>query len=87
MKSKPYILTKSQKPTLLPADYQNFNETIEKYIRFVQSANSFISVQNYISKYTFIKKKIILNLHNAHNYKLNKYLFLIYLDSIYFRSD
>lgn len=48
MKSQPYILTKSQKPTLLPADYQNFNETIEKYIRFVQSANSFISVQNYI---------------------------------------
>lgn len=39
----PYIL--SPKPTLLPKDYQNFNETIEKYIRFVQAGNSFISVR------------------------------------------
>lgn len=42
--NKPYILSKVPKPTLLPRDYQNFDERIEKYIRFVQTANSFVSV-------------------------------------------
>ena len=41
---KPYILTKTPKQTLLPRDYKNFDEKIEKYIRFVQTANSFVSV-------------------------------------------
>ena len=45
--NRPYILTKTPKPTLLPRDYQNFDERIEKYIRFVQTANSFVSVFNF----------------------------------------
>lgn len=45
---KPYILSKVPKPTLLPRDYQNFDEKIEKYIRFVQTANSFVSVNFFL---------------------------------------
>jgi hypothetical protein len=42
--NKPFILTKSNKTTLLPRDYQNFNESVESYIRFVQGANTFVTV-------------------------------------------
>lgn len=46
--NKPFILTKSNKTTLLPRDYQNFNESAESYIRFVQGANTFVTVMNTI---------------------------------------
>lgn len=54
-KNKPFILTKSNKITLLPRDYQNFNESAESYIRFVQGANTFVTVNNQIKQFDFIK--------------------------------
>ena len=44
-KNKPFIITKKIKnPTLLPREYENFDGKIESQIRFIQTANSFISV-------------------------------------------
>ncbi len=43
--NKPFILSKSNKPTLLPSDYQNFDESIESFIRYVQGANTFVAVK------------------------------------------
>lgn len=42
--NKPFILSKSTKPTLLPPEYQNFDERIESFIRYVQGANTFVAV-------------------------------------------
>lgn len=43
--NRPFILSKSNKPTLLPSDYRNFDERIESFIRYVQGANTFVAVK------------------------------------------
>ena len=56
--NKPFILSKLPKPTLLPSDYQNFDERIESFIRYVQGANTFVAVKYiYIS---YIAPSIVL---------------------------
>lgn len=48
--NKPFILSKSNKPTLLPSDYRNFDERIESFIRYVQGANTFVAVLHFKKK-------------------------------------
>lgn len=45
--NKPFILSKSPKPTLLPSNYSKFDERVESFIRFVQGANTFVAVFNF----------------------------------------
>lgn len=42
--NRPFILSKTPKPTLLPSNYHDFNERVESFIRFVQGANTFVAV-------------------------------------------
>ena len=44
--TRPFLLSRSAKPTLLPQNYANFDESVESNIRFVQGINSFVFVES-----------------------------------------
>lgn len=47
--TKPFFLKRTNKQTLLPQDYKNFDETIESRVRFVQGANIFVAVKFFLN--------------------------------------